>query len=357
MLAVALLAVLLNRDANPLRALVLAAMLVLLVQPSALLEAGFQLSFAAAFALILAYGRLRKWQEESIWQIKPWWQKALGYFCGIAFSTVIATLATAPLVIIHFQQFVTLGLISNMLALPILSFLIAPGMILAALLLPFGLEIFGLSIASFGIDTVLDVAQSVTAYEFAALHIPMIPSWAQWIILLLLLTAMVFRNIPWRVAAVSASVMLLASGMFSTPPDILISQDAQAVAVRQNKGYALLKGTPRHFAVENWQETLGADFAEYDMFSCDVAGCVFEVENLRIAMPKYGRAALADCYQAALLITKTTKVPSFCLEKLVSLRDSEKRGGQVIWFTANGIRHWQSCKEGGSRPWQKCPAY
>ncbi|MGE4611670.1 MAG: ComEC/Rec2 family competence protein [Paracoccaceae bacterium] len=55
MTAVVLFAVILDRPAFTLRAVALAAFLVLLIKPYSVLEAGFQMSFAATTALISAH--------------------------------------------------------------------------------------------------------------------------------------------------------------------------------------------------------------------------------------------------------------------------------------------------------------
>src|SRR5690606_25389684 len=60
MAAVALTAVLLDRPAISLRALALAAVLILAISPHSLLDAGFQMSFAATAALVAGYEALRR---------------------------------------------------------------------------------------------------------------------------------------------------------------------------------------------------------------------------------------------------------------------------------------------------------
>ena len=59
MVAVMLIAVLLDRRALTLRAVAMAATLVLILQPEALVGQGFQMSFAATTALVLVFGGMR----------------------------------------------------------------------------------------------------------------------------------------------------------------------------------------------------------------------------------------------------------------------------------------------------------
>lgn len=69
MAAVALCAVMLNRRAISLRAVAIAAIIVLCLRPEALFGPGLQMSFAATTALVAVFG----WMRDSGTQIGPKW--------------------------------------------------------------------------------------------------------------------------------------------------------------------------------------------------------------------------------------------------------------------------------------------
>lgn len=107
MAAVAFAAVLIDRPAISLRALALAATIVLVMRPVSLLEVGFQMSFAATAALVAGWEVARS----------SWWQgggaggpaaklgrKALVYVAALVFTSVLAGLATAPYAAFHFNR-------------------------------------------------------------------------------------------------------------------------------------------------------------------------------------------------------------------------------------------------------------
>lgn len=123
MLLVAALAVLSGRLFAPSRTLALALLLVLLVDPWAVLAAGFWLSFLAVAALLYItsgeVGELPGW--------RGWW-RAWGR------TQWAATLASLPVLLLIFQQFSLVSPLANALAIPVISFIVTPLALLAALL-------------------------------------------------------------------------------------------------------------------------------------------------------------------------------------------------------------------------------
>ena len=95
MIALALLAVLVDRFSISARALALAAVAIMLMTPSSAMGPSFQMSFAAVAALVAFYESYRV-------QLSQWYRESGGmrrlslYLLGISFTTIVTTLATAP---------------------------------------------------------------------------------------------------------------------------------------------------------------------------------------------------------------------------------------------------------------------
>ncbi len=112
MLSVVLLAPILKRDAEPLHSLALAALLILLQNPQALLDPGTQLSFAACAGLILFLPPLEAlllpWEPDHsrLTQAMRW------LLLGMT-ASLIAHLATWPLVAVHFHVFSIISPLAN----------------------------------------------------------------------------------------------------------------------------------------------------------------------------------------------------------------------------------------------------
>jgi len=106
-----------------------AAFLMLVLDPLALYEPGFQLSFAGLTGIILwgppCYRKTRRWP-------RPW-----RWLAATAAVTLAANLATAPLVLFHFHLLAPAGLPANLFAVPLVGFVALPlglsGLLLAPL--------------------------------------------------------------------------------------------------------------------------------------------------------------------------------------------------------------------------------
>ncbi len=96
------------------------AALILLINPSSLFDLGFQLSFLAVFALVC----LSPYYQRSRWR-----QKAgrLGWVLDFIFISVVAQLATAPLVAYTFGRLPLLFLLTNMIAIPCVYVILIAG--------------------------------------------------------------------------------------------------------------------------------------------------------------------------------------------------------------------------------------
>lgn len=123
MLLVAALAMLSGRIIAPSRTLLLGLLVVLLLDPWAVLAAGFWLSFGAVGALLYVgsavVGRGRGWRDRlHTWGVVQW----------------AATLASLPILLLVFQQFSLVSPLANALAIPVVSFIVTPLVLLAAVL-------------------------------------------------------------------------------------------------------------------------------------------------------------------------------------------------------------------------------
>jgi competence protein ComEC len=123
MLAVAAAAMSVGRAVAPSRTLCLALFAVLVADPWAVLAAGFWLSFGAVAALLYAGSALIG--EGGGWRahLRTW---------GVVQWT--ATLASLPVLLLVFQQFSLVSPLANAVAIPVISFIVTPLALLAAVL-------------------------------------------------------------------------------------------------------------------------------------------------------------------------------------------------------------------------------
>jgi competence protein ComEC len=272
-----LLAILLDRQAVSLRTITLAAMLVLLVEPEALIGASFQLSFAAVYGLIAGYealaGRLAAFRQSA----KAWWQMPLLYAAGILLTTQIAGSATAFYSLYHFSRYALYSLLGNVLAVPIVGFWVMPAALLAFCLMPFGLDRWGWQLMGAGLEVVSRIAHWVSHLPGAVVTAPAMPL-ASLLLFSLGSAWLILWRRAWRlwgVLPMAAAVLLAAT---QRPPDLLLDGNLKLAALREADGHLhQTYGKGGRDLREAWVKLVGEDsmplLSEGSGLTCDETGC------------------------------------------------------------------------------------
>lgn len=249
MVTVMLVAVLADRRVLSLRAVAVAAIIVLVLRPEALLGPGFQMSFAATAALIAVFNGLR---DRGI-SLGPKW---LNPIVAVVISSAVAGLATAPIAAAHFNQIAHFGLIANLLSVPLMGVVVIPMAVLAAMLMPFGLEGVALGVMGLALDWILGVAHTVSAWDGARGMVPSPGKTVLPLIALGALFALLWRG-SWRIAGAVPMILGFVFWATTSRPDVLISETGGLVGVMTQAGRALSVGKGSGFVAVNWLENDG----------------------------------------------------------------------------------------------------
>jgi competence protein ComEC len=110
---------LLDRESGALDRLALAALALLAAEPGALLDVSLQLSFAAVGGLALWAGPMRRALPVVRAARGTWRARLVEPHLAGACATLAASLATAPVLALHFRQVPLLGVLANVVALPV----------------------------------------------------------------------------------------------------------------------------------------------------------------------------------------------------------------------------------------------
>jgi competence protein ComEC len=166
MLSMMLLGVLLDRPALSMRSVAMAALAILILQPEDIVDPSFQMSFGAVIGLIA----LAEWQASRppglpnpAGRIARLMVKARKYVIGALVVSFVATLATTPLAIYHFDRAAAYSLIANLFAEPVVAFVVMPAAALAVIVMPFGWETLPLHIMGWGVHVMTGIAYWVAA--------------------------------------------------------------------------------------------------------------------------------------------------------------------------------------------------
>lgn len=249
MVAVMLIAVMLDRRALSLRAVAVAAIIVLCLRPEALMGPGFQMSFAATVALVAVFG----WLRDAQIALGPRWLRPI---LTVVISSAVAGAATAPVGAAHFNQFAQYGLIANLASVPLMGALVMPAAVLAACVLPLGLDWIALWAMGLGLRWILAVSDWVASLDGARALVPapgpeVLPTLAFGALLLVLWQG--------RLRFVGVIPMGLAAWLWvgAERPVMLISDSGSLVGVMTTEGRALNKPRGGGFVAQNWLENDG----------------------------------------------------------------------------------------------------
>ncbi|MCF6429529.1 ComEC/Rec2 family competence protein [Leisingera sp. MMG026] len=249
MVAVMFGAVLLNRRAITLRAVAVAAWIVLLRRPESLLSPGFQMSFAATAALVAVFAALRDREVP----LGPRWLRPV---LALVISSAVAGAATAPFAAAHFNTVPHYGLLANLLSVPVMGSVVIPAAVLALCLAPFGLEMIGLTVMRWGLDWILAVAQTVSEFEGALSHVPAPGVWVLPLFAAGMLFAVIWQGWLRLAGLLPAACALLMWGAAERPV-VLIADSGGLVGVMSPHGRALSRAKGQGFTAKIWLENDG----------------------------------------------------------------------------------------------------
>lgn len=370
MTAVFLIAVMLDRPALTLRNVLIAALLILALTPESLLSVSFQMSFAAATALIATYERLRgvnplRGLGAGVSGLAGVGARAgaglLRYAGGIGVTTMIAGMAVAPIAAFHFQTYTSYSLIGNVAAMPVVGLWVMPAALLSLIAVPFALADFPLLIMGAGIDVVLAIARTVSALPGAVRPIEAFPIAALNLIALGALWFAIWRG-RWRWAGLAALGAGLAMTSVGSKPDVLIDRDGKVIAVRAQDGrLAAIPGRAGTYSLEKW---LAADgdgrepkaARDPRVFFCDERGCVAQVRGARLSVAKHAAALAQDCKLADIVVTPLElRTPCPAPAVVVTHAQLQARGAHAIYIEGKGTerryRVTTAAEQRGARPW------
>ncbi|WP_395496051.1 ComEC/Rec2 family competence protein [Acetobacter sp. KSO5] len=374
MAAVVVLGLVAGRRAVSMRGLALAATVLLLVMPQELLGAAFQMSFAAVMALIAGYEvarpHLARFREEGR-GFRRWLTLHL---VTLTLTSLLAGLATLPVVMAHFGEVQPFFILANLIAVPLMAVWIMPLGLLALVLMPLHLDAVPLHLMGWGIQVVLHLAYSIAHWPAARMLVPHMPGWGLAAVLLGLCWLCLWRPV-WRLAGVVPLLAGVFSPFFVTQPDLLISPDGGLMAVRD--GRALLVGGQSRDAFlvrAAWQQALALPLQPFPAegeetpdgaLACGQDGvpdvCLLSLKGrsvlLRVRDRSDGEALLPDSFCAGMdLVISAAPLRQSCpgvrkLDRFTAWRE----GAQAIYLRPDAVQVVSDREVRGARPWVMKP--
>lgn len=358
-----MLAVMLDRDPFTLRIVSFSAAAILLVEPEALAGASFQLSFAAVAGLVAVYESTREWWRRQF-SDAPWYRRYALYLLGCFTSTFVAGVATAPFSLYHFSSMsLTGGMVANMIAVPLSSFITFPAALLACVLMPLHLEGGALWVAEKSLSVIMDVAANVAAWPHASQHAD---AWPPVLLAVMALGGMWLAVWQGRMRYAGVLPILIAACLipFTPRPDILVSARVDLFAVRDADGRLWMSSKTRdRFTRNEWTEREGGAGVDYwplkgggRVVSCKDGGdiCTYAAKGQRVAFVQARDALPDDCAAETLILASEPYEAQECRAqtRLLDRWDLWRRGAHAIYLSADGgMRIDTVAHMRGQRPW------
>ncbi len=350
-------AILVDRQAISLHALAVAALIILCLQPEAAGQPGFQMSFAATAALVaLAEAGPRTVREISV----PGWIRTLqgvgGWMAVSLGASFVAGLATTPFALQHFNRIAVFGLPANLAVAPLSSFVFMPALAVGAVLTPLGLGEPFLKVAAWGIDAMTFIAGKVAALPNATVIVASAPPVALAVSFIGLMVLCLWKGrLRWI-----GLPLALAVNLWPRPaaPDVWISSDGGAAAVRHGTAAIPTRPDVRRFAFDLWTRHRGLGEGKA-AFACRKYVCT-PTRPLPVRLTNaYGRRTpdnvgeLCRSVDVLVLRSRPTLRPDECVSTLVLTGVDFARGGAAELYrqAGGGWRIVWAQDLRGRRPW------
>lgn len=257
MLVIMLGATILDKPAITLRNVAIAAIIIVLISPSSVTTPGFQMSFAAATALVSVYGawaRIKRanYAHSTTYFKESYIYRSVQFVFGLALTAIIAGLATGIFSSLHFHQLAGYGVVGNVLAMPVVTFFVMPLALASMLLMPYGLEWLPLSGLGQSIDIVIYLANWVASLggEFKTGRPTSIVTGlliTGFIIFVLFRSSIRFFGLFAIITGLVLSLIIPVK-----IPDILVSEDGKLVGIRYDQQLYVNRTRPSSFISDQW---------------------------------------------------------------------------------------------------------
>jgi competence protein ComEC len=261
----------------------------------------------------------------------------------------------------HFQTIPTYGMLANLLAVPLTTFLVMPAGMLGLLLMPLGFEGPFFQAMTLGCAGVLWIAHAVAELPGASVLVRQWPGSALALLALggLWLTLWQRSWRWWGLGPIAAAALL---AVLARPPDLLVDPGMGMAAVRGEDGSVTLVEWRRDKLIrESWLRHLGVATAEpapppgagpRGGIACDEAGCIVSLGASKVALAHRMAAIVEDCGRVDLVIARLWP-PSCAGSELIGPRLLRASGGLAVTRQGEGLAIVTVAARRGDWPWSR----
>ncbi|MBR5904346.1 MAG: ComEC/Rec2 family competence protein [Alphaproteobacteria bacterium] len=287
MLTFIFIAIIFNRNILSLRNAAIVFLILFFINPFFIMNAGFQLSFAAVFGLLWFYQNHNYIKRNLTYKI-------FHFIYSSLMTAFIASMFTLPFIIAHFGYIPIYSLLGNIIILPIFSFAIMPLIMIGTIFAIFGNQIF-INLANNVYEFALNIAEHITTLPYSNVFMPHISNE----VLILSIIGMLFiilfvksdtknffiRNINYFIGIlfITSAIILCINTpkpLFYSTGDNLLVGFVYDNHLKFNKA----KSSSHYFAFNAWREFNHEEKSDInDRQKCTKGLCIYETPNWKLA--------------------------------------------------------------------------
>ncbi len=358
-----LVGMILGREAISPRLLAVSGLLIMAVQPEAIVGPSFQMTFAAVGAIVALHSS--PWAQRMFQRRDEHLVRRIARgVAGIVVTGAAVELCVMPFVLYHFHRAGPYGVIANVIAIPLTELVIMPLEACSLLLDCVGIGRPAWTLTGWSIDLLLALAHTIAAHT-RLMTIPQMPVWAFGLLTVGLLWTCIWRT---RIRLLALLPLALGSiGTFLAPrPDLLITGDGRHLAVVAPDGTPLiLRDRAGDYVRSLLSEASGFDGEPRDLgfrpySDCSPDACVAIIPK---RAKKWRLLATRSAYRidwdeltvacdSADIAVSDRRLPSGCEPRWLKLDPSvlSRTGGVAVYFADRPIVDTVAARI-GDHPW------
>ncbi len=232
MTAIFIYAIMIGRKAYPLRSLAIAAFIILSMNPEYIFHPSFQLSFVAVLSLTAGYEFYIK-NQWILGESKGIFSAIKFYIASNIYSSFLAAIVTAPVVINQFYTFPTYSIPMNLIAIPIMSFFLMPLSIISVFLMIFGIEQYCLKLIGFFINIIIEAVKFTNTLPLSVWYFGYISKISLITFLFGFLWICLWRT-KWHFLGLIVIIMSVILMLNSPKPNVIFDINLNAIGIKNN---------------------------------------------------------------------------------------------------------------------------
>jgi ComEC/Rec2-related protein len=327
MTAIFLLAIITNRMQYPLRSIAIAAFIILCMNPEYIFHPSFQLSFVAVLSLIAGFEFYNK-NKSIVGQNKGFFSVIKLYLMSNIYSSFLASILTAPIVLNQFYIFSTYSIPMNLIAVPIMTFCLMPLLIFGLIFCIFDIEENIFKLIGFFIKIIIDAADTVVRMPYAVYYFGFINPLTIGLFLFGFFWLCIWQT-RWRIFGLYIMIMSFLLMLNVQKPDMIFDTKRNIIAVVNHFG--ILEIYTDKISVFN-RKYLANWFGQKDCEVKPLAQTIFTTNvGKKIAINYVG----ATCQQADVQINFNASCDSFSTALNINKELLDKVGAILIFCNKN----------------------